>query len=204
MILLKCCINIPANLEISSVTTGLERWFSFESQRKALPKNVQTNSQLHSFHMPAEKCWKFSKLGFNSWWTKNFQVFKLNLEKVEEQEIKLSTSIGSYKKQEKSRKTFTSASLTTIKSSTMWITTKCGKFLKRWEYQTTLPASSEICMQVKKQQLELDMIQWTGWKLGKQYIKAVYCYPACLTYMQSTSCEMPGWMKHKLESRLMG
>ena len=204
MILLKCCINIPANLEISSVTTGLERWFSFESQRKALPKNVQTNSQLHSFHMPAEKCWKFSKLGFNSWWTKNFQVFKLNLEKVEEQEIKLSTSIGSYKKQENSRKTFTSASLTTIKSSTMWITTKCGKFLKRWEYQTTLPASSEICMQVKKQQLELDMIQWTGWKLGKQYIKAVYCYPACLTYMQSTSCEMPGWMKHKLESRLMG
>ena len=204
MILLKCCINIPANLEISSVTTGLERWFSFESQRKALPKNVQTNSQLHSFHMPAEKCWKFSKLGFNSWWTKNFQVFKLNLEKVEEQEIKLSTSIGSYKKQENSRKTFTSASLTTIKSSTMWITTKCGKFLKRWEYQTTLPASSEICMQVKKQQLELDMIQWTGWKLGKQYIKAVYCYPACLTYMQSTSCEMPGWMKHKLESRLLG
>ena len=57
-------------------------------------------------------------------------------------------------------------------------------------------------MQVKKQELELDMKQWTGSKLGKEYLKAVYCHPACLTYMQSMSREMPGWMKHKLESRL--
>ena len=59
-------------------------------------------------------------------------------------------------------------------------------------------------MRVKKQQLELDMEQRTGSKLGKEYVKAVYCHPAYLTYMQSTSCEMPGWMKHKLESRLLG
>ena len=59
-------------------------------------------------------------------------------------------------------------------------------------------------MQVKKQQLELDMGQRTGSKLGKEYIKTVYCHPAYLTSMQSTSCEMPGWMKHKLESRLQG
>ena len=59
-------------------------------------------------------------------------------------------------------------------------------------------------MQVKKQQLELDMEQQTGSKLGKEYIKAVYCHPAYLTCMQSTSCEIPGWMKHKLESRLPG
>ena len=59
-------------------------------------------------------------------------------------------------------------------------------------------------MQVRKQQLELDMEQQTGSKLGKEYVKAVYCHPACLTYMQSTSCEMPGWMNHKLESRLQG
>ena len=51
-------------------------------------------------------------------------------------------------------------------------------------------------MQVKKQQLELNMEQWTGSKLGKEYVKAVYCHPAYLTYLQSTSCEMPGWMKH--------
>ena len=59
-------------------------------------------------------------------------------------------------------------------------------------------------MQVKKQQLELDMEQQTGSKLGKEYIKAIYCHSAYLTYMQSTFCEMPGWMKHKLESRLPG
>ena len=59
-------------------------------------------------------------------------------------------------------------------------------------------------MQVKKQQLELDMEQQTGSKTGKEYIKAVYCHPAYLTYMQNESCEMPDWMKHKLESRLLG
>ena len=59
-------------------------------------------------------------------------------------------------------------------------------------------------MQVKKQQLELDMEQQIGSKLGKEYVKVVYCHPAYLTYMQNTSCEMPGWMKHKLESRLLG
>ena len=59
-------------------------------------------------------------------------------------------------------------------------------------------------MQVRKQQLELDMVQQTGSKLEKEYVKAIYCHPAYLTYMQSTSCEMPGRMKHKLESRLLG
>ena len=59
-------------------------------------------------------------------------------------------------------------------------------------------------MQVKKQQLELDMEQWTGFKSEKEYVNAAYCHPAYLSYMQSRSCEMPGWMKHKLESRLPG
>ena len=80
----------------------------------------------------------------------------------------------------------------------------CGKFLKRWEYQTTWPASWEICRQVRKQQLELDMEQQTGSKSGKEYVKAVYCHPAYLTSMQSTSWEMLGWVKHKLESRSPG
>ena len=78
-----------------------------------------------------------------------------------------------------------------------------GKFWKSWEYQTTLPASWEICMQVKKQQVEPDMEQWTGSKLRKDYVKAVYCHPAYLTYVQSTSYEMLVWMKHKMESRLL-
>ena len=86
----------------------------------------------------------------------------------------------------------------------VWITKICAKFWKRWEYQTALPASWEICMQVKKKQLKPDMEKWSGSKLGKEYGKALYCHPAYLTYMQSTLCEMPGWMKHKLESRLPG
>ena len=82
----------------------------------------------------------------------------------EEPEIKLPTSTGSQKKQESSRKTSISALLTMPKPLTVWLTTNCEKFLQRWEYQTTWPASWEICMQVKKQQLELDMEQQTGSK----------------------------------------
>ena len=108
------------------------------------------------------------------------------------------------KKQENTRKTSISASLTMLKSLTVWITTTCGKFWKRWEYQTPWPASWEICMQIKKQQLEPDMEQLTGSKLGKESVKVVYCHPTHLIYMQSMSCKMPGWMKHKLESRLPG
>ena len=80
----------------------------------------------------------------------------------------------------------------------------CGKFLKQWEYQTTWPVSWETCMQVRKQQLELDIEQQTGSISEKKYIKAVHCHPAYLTYMQSISWETLGWMKHKLESRLPG
>ena len=78
------------------------------------------------------------------------------------------------------------------KPLTVWITINSEKFLKRWEYQTTWPASWETCMQVRKRQLELDMEQQTSSKLGKEYVKAVYCHPAYLTYMQSTSWEMLG------------
>ena len=90
------------------------------------------------------------------------------------------------------------------KPLTVWITTNCGKFFQRREYKTTWPASWEICVQVKKQQLELDMEQQTGSKSGKEYVNAVYCHHAYLTYMQSTSYKMLGWIKHKLESRLPG
>ena len=90
-------------------------------------------------------------------------MFKVDLEKAEESEIKLPTSAGSSKHQESSRKTSTSALLTMPKPLIVWITTNYGKFFKRWEYQTTWPACWEICMQVRKQQLELDMEQ-TGSK----------------------------------------
>ena len=97
-------------------------------------------------------------------WTVNFQVFKLDLEKAEEPEIKLPTSVGSLKKQESSRKTSTSALLTYVQAFDCVDHNKLEKFWKWWEYQTTWPASWEICMQVRKQQLELDMEQQTGSK----------------------------------------
>ena len=85
----------------------------------------------------------------------------------------------------------------------VWITTNCGKFWKSWEYQSTW-SSWETCMQVKKKQSELDMEQLIGSKLGKEYIKAIYCHLAYLTTMQGTSCKMLGWMNHRLESGLSG
>ena len=111
-------------------------------------------------------------------------MFKLDLEKAEEPEIKLPTSTESQKKaREYQKKTPTSALLTMPKPLTVWIMINCGKFFKRWEYQTTSPAYWEICMQVKKQQLELDMEQQTASKLGKDYIKAIYCHFAYLASM---------------------
>ena len=96
--------------------------FSFQSQRKAVPKNVHTTAQWHSSHKLTRSCPKFSKLGFNSTWTENFQMFKLDIEKAEKPEIKLPTSVGSSKEQESSRKTSFSALLTMPKPWTMWIT----------------------------------------------------------------------------------
>ena len=81
---------------------------------------------------------------------------------------------------------------------------KLWKILKEMGISDYLPASWEICMLVKKKQLEPDMEQQNGSKLGKEYVKAVYCHPAYLTYIQSTSWETLDWKKHKLESRLPG
>ena len=80
-------------------------------------------------------------------------------------------------------------------SKVKYIYAWCGKFLKQWEYQTTLPDSWGTCMQVKKQHLELDMEQHTGLKLRKEYVKSSYFHPVYLTYMQSTSCQTQvGWI----------
>ena len=95
--------------------------------------------------------------GFNSTWTVNFQMFKLDLEKAEEPEIKWPTSVGSKRKEREFQQNIYFCFIDYTKAFDCVDHTNCGKFLKWWEYQTTLPASWEICMQVKKQQLELDM-----------------------------------------------
>ena len=175
MLLWKCCTqNVSKFGKLSSGHRTGKGQFSFQSQRKAMPKNVQTNAQLHSSHV-SKAMLKILQARFQQYMNQNFQMFKLGLEKAKEPEIKLPTSAGSLKKQENSRKTAMSASLTMLKPLTVWITTNCGKFFKRWEYQTIWPASWEICMQVKKQQLELDMKQWlvSNWERSKSRIYIV-------------------------------
>ena len=143
----KCCSQYASKFGKlgSGHRTGTVQ-FSFQSQRKPMPKNAQTTAQLPSCHTLAKWCSKFSKQGFNSTWTMNFQMFKLDLEKVEEPEIKLPISTGSLKKQESSRKISPSALLTMPKPLSVWITTNCGKFFKRWEYRTPyLPPEKFVC-----------------------------------------------------------
>ena len=134
-------------------------------------------------------------------WTTNFHMFKLDLEKAEEPEIKLPTFIGSSKKQESSRKIST-ALLTMPKPLTVWITTNCGKFLKRWKYQTTLPASWEICIQVKKQHLELDMEQWIPFQIGKGVHQGWILSPCLFNLYADYIIQNAGLDEVQLESRL--
>ena len=155
-----------ANMENLAVATILKK-VSFhpnpkERQCQRMLKLSHNCTHLTHFARIALLCSKFSKPGFNNTWTVNFQMFKLVLEKAEEPEVKLPISTGSSKQQESSRKTSISALLTMPKPLTVWITINCGKFFKRWEYQTIWPACWETCMQVRKQQLELDMEQQTG------------------------------------------
>ena len=133
----------------------------------------------------------------------NFQMFKLDLEEAKEPEIKLPTSVGSSKKQESSRKTSISALLTMPKSLTVWVTTN-WKILKEMGILDHLSCLLRNLHAGQEATIRTGHGKQTGSKLGKECIKAVYCHPAYLTYMQSTSWEMLGWMKHKPESRLPG
>ena len=144
----KCCTQYASKFgKLSSGHRTGKGQFSFQSQRKGNAKEC-SNYPTIAVISHASKV-TLNKPGFNSMWTMNFQMFRLDLEKPEEPEIKLPTSIGSQKNQENSRKT-TSALLTMPKPLTLCITTNCGQFFKRWEYQTILPASRETCLQVKK------------------------------------------------------
>ena len=133
MMLWKCCTQYASKFGKLSSGHRTKRSVFIPIPKKGNVKNAQTTAQLHSSHMLVKWCLKFSKPGFNSTWTMNFQMFKLVLEKAEEPEIKLPTSAGSLKKQESSRETSISALLTMPKPLTVWITINCGKFWKRWE-----------------------------------------------------------------------
>ena len=164
-----------------------------------LPHNCThlTASKVMIEILQARHTWRVHEL-----WTSRCSSW-IQLEKAEEPKIRLPTYVGSSKKQESSRKISISALLIKPKPLTVWITTNCGKLFNKWDDQTTSPASWEICVKVKKQQLELDMEQQTGSKSEKEYLKAASCHPAYVTSGQSTSCKMLSWMQHKLESRLL-
>ena len=121
-------------------------------------------------------------------------MFKLDLEKAEEPEINLPTSDGSSKKAREFQENIYFSFIDYAKAFDCMDHNQLWKILIEMGIPTTLPASWETCMQVKKQQLELDMEQQTGSKSEKEYVKAVYCHPAYLTYMQSTLYKMLGWM----------
>ena len=160
----KCCTQYASKFgKLSNGHRTGKCQFSFQSQTKAMPKNAQSTTQLHSSHT-TKVMLKILQARLQQYVNCEFQMFKLVLEKAKEPGIKLPTSAGSSKKQESSRKTSISALLTMPKPLTVWITINCGKCWKRWEYQTTWPASWETYMQVRKQKLELDMEQQTGSK----------------------------------------
>ena len=148
MMLWKCCTQCASTFgKLSSGHRTGKGQFSFQSQRKAMPKNDQTTAQLHSSHMLVKWCLKFSKPGFSNTWTINFQMFKLDLEKAEEPEIILPASTGSLKKQESPRKPSTSALLTMPNSLTV-DHNKLWKILKVMGIPDHLPASWEICIYI--------------------------------------------------------
>ena len=154
MMLWKCCTQYARKFgKLRGGHRTGKGQFSFQSQRMAMPKNAQTTEQLHSSHAlishASKVMLKILQARIQQYMNHEFQMFKLDLEKAEEPKIKLPISIGSSKKQESSRKASTSALLTMPKPLTVWITINCGKFWKKWEYQTTWPVSWETCMQVK-------------------------------------------------------
>ena len=133
---LKCCTHYAIGVENSAVATGLEERLSFHSVSKKVSAKECSNYCTLISHA-SNVMFKSLQARLQQYMNCDFQMFQLDLEKAEEPEIKLPTSTGSSKKRESSRKTSTPALLTMPKPLTVWITTNCGKFFKRWEYQTT-------------------------------------------------------------------
>ena len=128
---------MPANLENSAVATGLEKVCFHSNPKERQFKECSNYCTIALISHASKVMLKIFQARLQQYMNCDFQMFKLDLEKAEEPEIKLPTAIGSLKKQENSRKTSISALLTMPKPLTLWVTINCGKFFKRWEYQTT-------------------------------------------------------------------
>ena len=142
-----CCegaaLNMPANLENSEVATGLEKVNFHSNPKKGNAKECSNYHTIVLISHTSKVMLKILQARLNSKWLVNFQMFKMDLEKAEEPEIKLPTSARSSKNQESCWKISTSTLLTMPKLLAVWITTNCRKFFKRWEYQITLYAEEK-------------------------------------------------------------
>ena len=164
MTLWKCCTQYASKFgKLSSGHRTGKGEFSFQSQRKAMPKNVQTITQLHSSHA-SKVMLKILQAKFQQYVNWEILAVQAGFRKGRRTGDQIA-NICSIIEKESFRKTFTSALLTISKPLSVWIARNCGKFLKRWKYQTALPASWEICMQVEKQHLCKSRSNWT-WNKG--------------------------------------
>ena len=168
---------MPANLENTAVATELEK-VSFHSNPKEGNAKECSNYRTIALISHASKVMlKILQARLQQYVNRELPDVQAGFRKGRGTRDQIANIHWIIEKAKSSRKTSTFAFLTTPKPLTVWITTNCGKFFKRWEYMTTLPVSWKICMQVKKQQLEPDMEQQTGSKGEKEYIKAVYWHP---------------------------
>ena len=156
-----------------------------------MPKNVQITIQLHSFHMLTRLGLQSFELGLSSVWTKNFQMYEMDLEKDRGTRDQITNICWIIGKEREFQKNIYFCFIDYAKALAVWITTNCGKFFKRWKYQTTLLATWETCMQVKKQQSESHGTMVHNWERSTSRL-LVYCHPASLTYMQIISWKIPG------------
>ena len=168
----KCCTQYASKSgKLSSGHRTGKGQFSFQSQRKAMPKNAQTTALISH---ASKVMLKILQARFQQYINHELPEVQAGFRKGRGTRDQIANICWIIEKREISRKTSISALLTMSKPLTVWITRNCGKFWKRWEYQTTWPASRKICMQVRKQQLELDMEQQTGSKQEKEYVKPVF------------------------------
>ena len=141
MLLLKCCTNMSSNLESLAVATGLEWSIFIPIPKKSNTKECSNYHIIALISHASKAMLKILQARLQQYMNQELPDLQAGFRKSRGTRDQIATSVGSQKKQKNSRKTSTSASLTTLKPSTVWITTNCGKFFKRWEYQTTLPAS---------------------------------------------------------------
>jgi len=165
--LLKCCTQYVSEFgKLSSGHRTGKGQFSFQSQREAMPKNAQTTAQLHSYHTLVML--KILQARLQQYVNREVPDVQTGFRKGRGTRDQIANIHWIIEKAREFQKISISVLLTMPKPLTVWITINCGKFWKRWENQTTSSASWEICLQIRKQQLELYMEQQTGSKSGKE------------------------------------